>query len=351
MTLLTLRFAQYADAIPLLSSNTIDASASNSIILLLSKISIQFTSNLAVPYIKLYTLKQPILCMLSNLPSDWDSRRKRVYNRDAYSCQNCGTQGGKHNNVELHAHHIVPKAQGGSHDTSNLITLCKECHNTVHSKSKLAPTARGRSSPDYGKLSDSILNSILEMIEVADNALTLNPNVSVREFNHNLSKSGKKLRSLSLSITETSIQLENINRDRYPDDVVTTTDAAVDAGIKTIEPMLEAIEEISKNLDEAIENELICTGCGSTIEADNQFCAKCGTELEHVQQECDNCGNGLSVKESACPACGNDINTDYSEETQEFLNDIEMRSEKMADAAVEFQTKLEKRTRIIEKYS
>lgn len=65
-------------------------------------------------------------------PHDWDERRRAVYQRDEYQCQNCGRRGGAAGNAELHCHHIVPKSKGGSHDATNLVTLCRNCHNQVH---------------------------------------------------------------------------------------------------------------------------------------------------------------------------------------------------------------------------
>lgn len=78
--------------------------------------------------------------MSEGYPSDWGSRRKEVYRRDDYTCQNCGALGGPHGDAELHAHHIVPKSKGGTHNTSNLKTLCKDCHDAIHGNS-VAPTA------------------------------------------------------------------------------------------------------------------------------------------------------------------------------------------------------------------
>lgn len=71
--------------------------------------------------------------MSSNYPPDWDSRRKRVYERDDYTCQNCGAKGGKDGDTELHAHHGVPLSKGGTNKMSNLTTYCKDCHNAIHS--------------------------------------------------------------------------------------------------------------------------------------------------------------------------------------------------------------------------
>lgn len=77
--------------------------------------------------------------MSNSYPPDWDKRRKTVYKRDNYNCQNCGRDCNK-NDIQLHAHHIVPKSKGGTHNTSNLISLCEDCHNSIHNN-RYAPTA------------------------------------------------------------------------------------------------------------------------------------------------------------------------------------------------------------------
>lgn len=55
--------------------------------------------------------------------------RTKVFERDNYTCQNCGEKGG-----ELNAHHIkmfsqFPKLR---FDVSNGLTLCKQCHINIH---------------------------------------------------------------------------------------------------------------------------------------------------------------------------------------------------------------------------
>ncbi|SDG40312.1 HNH endonuclease [Halorientalis regularis] len=67
-------------------------------------------------------------------PPDWKQRRQAVYKRDNFQCQNCGRRGGPRGNSELHAHHVVPKSKGGTHNLSNLITVCKPCHEQIHGR-------------------------------------------------------------------------------------------------------------------------------------------------------------------------------------------------------------------------
>lgn len=73
---------------------------------------------------------------MTNYPDDWDTRRRQVYQRDQYKCGNCQSEGGPYGNTEVHAHHIVPKSEGGADRFSNLITLCADCHARVHSNNE-----------------------------------------------------------------------------------------------------------------------------------------------------------------------------------------------------------------------
>ena len=55
--------------------------------------------------------------------------RLSVYERDDFTCQECGQRGGK-----LNAHHIKPWATTPDlrFDTSNGVTLCEDCHKKKH---------------------------------------------------------------------------------------------------------------------------------------------------------------------------------------------------------------------------
>ena len=59
----------------------------------------------------------------------FSSRKEAVRHRDNYTCQICKAKGKKES---LDVHHIIFRSQGGTDDENNLITLCKKCHNDIH---------------------------------------------------------------------------------------------------------------------------------------------------------------------------------------------------------------------------
>jgi 5-methylcytosine-specific restriction endonuclease McrA len=62
--------------------------------------------------------------------------RRRVLARDGHRCATpgCGSTG------SLEIHHRVPVSSGGSNDPSNLVTLCRSCHQSLH---EIATRRRG----------------------------------------------------------------------------------------------------------------------------------------------------------------------------------------------------------------
>lgn len=59
-------------------------------------------------------------------PSDWYALVKEVRERDGCRCVKCGAT------EDLETHHIRPLSRGGTTTKSNLMTICKDCHNGVH---------------------------------------------------------------------------------------------------------------------------------------------------------------------------------------------------------------------------
>ena len=71
-------------------------------------------------------------------------------------CVLCGTT------ENLHHHHVIPKAQGGTDNEDNFITLCYDHHAMIHS---ISPSkfnqmqvlaAIGRKTADFLKLNDVV---------------------------------------------------------------------------------------------------------------------------------------------------------------------------------------------------
>ena len=59
---------------------------------------------------------------------DWPTNRRKAIRRDHQKCRRCDMTLG----YDLcSVHHIKPRAEGGTAELSNLITLCNSCHDWV----------------------------------------------------------------------------------------------------------------------------------------------------------------------------------------------------------------------------
>ena len=59
----------------------------------------------------------------------WKKARDR-HAKEHPLCEKCLTEGRVTMMDEVH--HIVPVSRGGTHDDSNLMSLCRSCHNRIH---------------------------------------------------------------------------------------------------------------------------------------------------------------------------------------------------------------------------
>lgn len=62
-------------------------------------------------------------------PSNWKAVAYAVRQRDKCACKLCGTNG-----VQLDVHHIVYLSNYGTNQKSNLVTLCRPCHEKEHGR-------------------------------------------------------------------------------------------------------------------------------------------------------------------------------------------------------------------------
>src|SRR5262245_21147721 len=60
--------------------------------------------------------------------TSWEITRRHVLLRDGFRCVSCGELVGQDADV----HHLLPRSMGGTHEMSNLVTLCDGCHASHH---------------------------------------------------------------------------------------------------------------------------------------------------------------------------------------------------------------------------
>jgi hypothetical protein len=60
---------------------------------------------------------------------EWAKARAACLKRDKNTCQRCDRKG--NHDRKLTAHHLIPRAEDGPNELSNLITLCDPCHDYV----------------------------------------------------------------------------------------------------------------------------------------------------------------------------------------------------------------------------
>ena len=57
---------------------------------------------------------------------EYEDLRERVVRRDGWRCQFCGSM------TDLEVHHQQFRSHSGEDSEDNLITLCTDCHSSVH---------------------------------------------------------------------------------------------------------------------------------------------------------------------------------------------------------------------------
>lgn len=84
-----------------------------------------------------------------------------VLDRDSYTCQNCK---GKTKDGRLEVHHIVFRSNGGSDEAENLMTLCKTCHDKVHSGAIKLKGGKSKGQLKHATQMNSIRNQLLRLV-------------------------------------------------------------------------------------------------------------------------------------------------------------------------------------------
>lgn len=84
----------------------------------------------------------------------WTTMREHILRRDRFQCQICGDRLPLPFDGQLFVHHITHRAQKGTDNFENLITLCDLCHGVIHGYYRwfgvheMAPAERKRALDD-----------------------------------------------------------------------------------------------------------------------------------------------------------------------------------------------------------
>jgi hypothetical protein len=275
--------------------------------------------------------------MSAGYPQNWDEIRNRVYQRDGYECQNCGIKGGSSGNAELHAHHIVPKASGGSHNEQNLVTLCKDCHNAIHHDDKEAPQPQSGSDAHLANLQSietwedmekfgfgfknlvDESNFLVALLSGEKNQIIRNnKNVAIQNIEETRGKffNLKRLAKSYTIPTETVVKNTQIHREsearEFMNNLMDKYINFADAGLEMCDLCVKYVEEVTT---------VSCSECGDTVPSSESYCGSCGASLPSIW-ECDSCGSDrLTLDNQFCSNCGTELDQ-VPKPKQERVTDI-----------------------------
>ncbi len=90
--------------------------------------------------------------------------RAYILQRDGYKCKQCNTKKGT-----MEVHHIIFRKNGGSDDPENLITLCHDCHQSLHNEEiKLKNGGKKKGTLKYATQMNSIRKQLLNRIDCTE---------------------------------------------------------------------------------------------------------------------------------------------------------------------------------------
>lgn len=290
-------------------------------------------------------------------PSDWDSRRREVYKRDGYTCQNCGRKGNQEGSAELHAHHVVPKSKGGTHSVSNLTAVCEECHKAIH-HNRVAPKPENDS---YGFASipsqvtslddlQSIFSEILSMRGSHPASTSISDLQKVRELRTSDNLEVAQLQEPVFNNSQTKDIFQNTkNKIMRMKSTLETADPSefshsedvqemVTLTLEMLGLMMEYTNKVQhhKNMIKNIK----CSECGNLVDIEASFCGDCGSELPTVWK-CSECGAMVdTLNNDFCTSCGSEVNG-FSDSQERSINESweettglwNKSTEKLGDAA------------------
>jgi hypothetical protein len=217
-------------------------------------------------------------------------------------CQNCGKLGGSQGHAELHAHHIVPKSKGGAHSKSNLVTVCKQCHNAIHGNS-YAPTKSG-SVPGQksGNILDDFKILLTQFCDFRDHLGSPDWTVTIPL---------SKVNDLRTEAFQIKTNLAGFNIEDapplVPDAYLEDAESVLSQEVICLQKTINLLDMNVRLGQEAIaENEIFCPDCEASVSPNMSYCSSCGTEIPEWNN-CASCGENVDVTDEFCGNCGAEL--------------------------------------------
>lgn len=247
--------------------------------------------------------------MSRGYPTDWDSRRKQVYKRDDYTCQNCGVSSHQAESITLHAHHIVPKSKGGSHSLSNLISLCEDCHSRIHPHMNSSP-ARSQQILRKSQYDSKLINVLSSIDAVVEQLHTQIDRYAIPSKGKELFQVYRSYNSLATQLRQTILEvtdaIERIEAGRpeyLSEDRVDFDNELIADGLELLTAILSTTEYVRSAYEELVDEYLSCPDCKNTVRTHMRYCNNCGQLLENITV-CGRCQMTVDPLDHSCGFCG-----------------------------------------------
>lgn len=258
------------------------------------------------------TICNSILAMTAgDYPADWQTRRREVFERDEFVCMNCERKGGERGSADLRAYHLVPVETGGTHDTTNLLTLCSRC------KAVLSQSYEEASQDEYGTDVQTIddLDDFDRAIEIVDNLERVISRYAAQIIGESDTGEGELVRDADTArldardvkehILTCKVMFVNLNLPVMSEQMQKAHTTLAEELFSLLHYELALVHQYQQYLD--ILTHTKCPDCGHYEDHEMKFCGECSTELPVIWQ-CLQCHSGINrLDEDYCSECSNEL--------------------------------------------
>lgn len=216
---------------------------------------------------------------------DWRADRRAVFDRDAFTCQHCGTVGGDDEPAALRLHPVGDIPLEGDVHESALVTACEDCFATLES----APSTDSVGSEDLfhsvretTRVQGATISAVASFASLAtslpatlDAALDDDTDTDLDE---SVAEYRRTRRDVSLAIDVIDARLERLAalESAVDPDVRASLEAFSETAAR-LQSTLREVVALSETVPTGLER---CHGCFDPL--DGEGCATCGLEARET---------------------------------------------------------------------